>query len=158
MIWKGVNVLINKSYKKTRKTNGPSIKVHGNIISDRKLVADRFNDYFTNVAKRLVDKLGSFNSNFKDYLIDPISYSIMLSPVTEEEVLDQLDSLDTLKAAGAYDIPIFLIKLLKNEIKKPLMTLINLSFTSGSFPNSLKYAKLFLSLKQIQNLKYAITV
>ena len=60
----------------------------------------------------------------------------MLSPVTEEEVLDQLNSINTTKAAGAYNIPISLIKLLKNEITKQ-----NLSFTSGSFPKSLKYAK-----------------
>ena len=142
MIWKGITDLINKS-SKTRKTrSGTTIKVNGNMITDPKQVADNCNDYFTNVAKSLVDKLGISNSNFTDYLTDPIADSIMLSPVTEEEVLDQLNSLDTTKAAGAYDIPISLIKVVKNEIKKPLMTLINLSFTSGSFPNSLKYAKL----------------
>ena len=141
MIWKGINDLINKSSKTSKTSSGTTIKVNGNMITDPKQVADKFNDYFTKVAKSLVDKLGISNSNFKDYLKDPIADSIMLSPVTEEEVLDQLNSLDTTKAAGAYDIPISLIKLLKNEIKKPLMTLLNLSFTSSSFPNSLKYAK-----------------
>ncbi len=140
MIWKGINDLINKS-STSRKTEATSIKVNGNIIKDPKQVANKFTDYFTNVAKSLVDKLGTSNSNFKDYLKDPIAESIMLFPVTEVEVLDQINSLDSSKAAGAYDIPISLIKLLKNEIKKPLMTLTNLSFTSGSFPKSIKYAK-----------------
>ena len=40
-----------------------------------------------------------------------------------------------------YSIPISLLKILSSHITKPLCTIINDSFSSGVFPNSLKLAK-----------------
>eukprot|EP00794_Sanderia_malayensis_P021041 gene21041-23097_t len=48
------------------------------------------------MAKNLVDKPGTSNSNFKDYLQDLIAESLMLLPVTE---VDQMNNLDSSKAA-----------------------------------------------------------
>ena len=79
----------------------------------------------------------------------------MLTPVTEQEVLDQINNLNVAKAAGAYDIPVSLVKLMKNHIAKHLESLINLSFSSWSYPQSLKYAKVLPIFKA--NSKYEVS-
>ena len=78
-IWKGINELISKSNKTA--CNKISIDNNGISISDQKQVANKFNEYFTNVAQKLVDKLGKTNKVYSDYLKDPVTNSFMLSPV-----------------------------------------------------------------------------
>ena len=79
----------------------------------------------------------------------------MLTPVTEQEVLDQINNLNVAKAAGAYDVPVSLVKLMKNHIAKHLESLMNLSFSSGSYPQSLNYAKVLPIFKA--NSKYEVS-
>ena len=138
-IWKGINELISKSNKTA--CNKISIDNNGILISDQKQVANKFSEYFTNVAKKLVDKLGKTNKVYSDYLKDPVTNSFMLSPVQDTEVCNQLGALDETKSNDSYDIPVKLIKLIKNHITLPLTTLINLSFSTGYYPKLLKYAK-----------------
>ena len=43
----------------------------GLIISHQKTVANKFNDYFINVAQNLLKDLGKSNNEFQDYLKNP---------------------------------------------------------------------------------------
>ena len=44
--------------------------VAGNLISDQNVVANAFNNFFTNTAQNLVNKLSLANNHYKDYLND----------------------------------------------------------------------------------------
>ena len=104
-IWSAINEIINKSSK--AKSNEISlITANGNILEE---VANTFNEFFTNIARNLVNKLDKSKSHFTDYLTDSPSESIMLLPVTELEVFNQLNNLEASKSAGAY-LSLFLDK------------------------------------------------
>ena len=139
-IWKGVNELINKTNSKSSKNI--HLKDNGSTITDQKKVADRFNKYFTGIAQSLVNKLGKTKSKFTDYLKEPNVNSIFINPVNESEVYDQLATLDESTTADSYNIPVRLIKLIKNIITEPLTYFINLSFSSGCYPKLPKYGKI----------------
>ena len=152
-IWSGINELISKSSKTAN--NEISIKVNGVLVKNQTQVANKFNEYFTSIAKNLVDKLGNSKTSFSDYLSNPIANSFMISPVTTVEVLDKLRNLDESKAPDSYNIPTRLIKLIQIHIAEPLTSLINLSFTTGYYPKSLKYAKVVPIFKA--NSKYEVS-
>ena len=116
-----------------------------------------FNDYITGVAQNLINKLGKSITSLSDYVKDPVANSFMISSVTKSEVLDQLSNLDISKAADAYDIPVKVIKLIRNEICKPLTTLINVSLCNGYCPTSVRYAKvipIFKANSKLQGSSY----
>ena len=61
--WKGINELINRS--KSKNSNIIQLKINNAIINDSKTIADHFNRYFTNIASKLVDKLGNTTVNYE---------------------------------------------------------------------------------------------
>ena len=138
-IWMGINDLLRKSTKK--KTSDISLKIGNNIVNNQKTVANHFNEFFTGVAQNLVNKLGNTTRKFADYLPNRQSNSLFINPVSEFEVSDQISSLDAKKSSDAYDIPIKMVKAIKNEIVGPLTILINESFSTGYCPKILKFAK-----------------
>jgi hypothetical protein len=75
-------------------------------------------------------KKGSINSN-----------SFFINPTTPEEVLDELGNLDQNKAEDIYNVNIKLIKMLSSHLCYPLEDIINTSFSIGTFPNKLKFAR-----------------
>ncbi|KAG1675725.1 hypothetical protein GQR58_014551 [Nymphon striatum] len=159
-IWRGINGLLHKN--KTKNRNNFQLNIAGNLLSDRKSVANAFNHFFTNIAQNLVDKLSPAKSHYKDYLLRPNAASFFVSPVDPSEVLNELLSLNDSKAPDAYDIPVKLIKCISNSLKQPLTNLINESFSSGSQKDCIKYLGVLLdkdlSWKQhIQQVKLKIS-
>ena len=76
-----------------------------------------------------------------DYLHSNTDSSFVIPPVTTLEIVDIISSLKNGKAAGAFSIPINLLKILSNLIAEPLCTIVNGSFSTGIFPDDLKLAK-----------------
>ena len=66
---------------------------------------------------------------------------MFLNLALEFEVSDEISNLDAKKSVDAYDIPIKMIKIIKDQIIGPLTILVNESFTTGYCPTLLKYAK-----------------
>ena len=69
------------------------------------------------------------------------------APVTLEELFSITNSFKDGKAPGADNIPISVIKKSIDVISDPLLSLINLSLASGTFPDKLKIAKITPILK-----------
>ena len=44
-----------------------SLNINGKVTSDDKAVADSFNQYLTNVAQKLIDKMGPSANHFNDF-------------------------------------------------------------------------------------------
>ena len=49
---------------------------NGNILTDQKVVANRFNKFYSNVAKNLIKDLGDSPTKYQDYLRNPNENSI----------------------------------------------------------------------------------
>ena len=139
MIWSGINSLISSRSK--NKNKNVTLDVDGHLTSDKKLIADSFNEFFTQIAEKIKEKLPPTKKSFKDFLDNPCQNSFFLSPTTPEEVKNIIISLDTKKATGPYSIPRQLLHELPTEISSILSDIFNQSFKTGKFIQALKHVK-----------------
>ncbi len=95
-LWSGVKEIINtnNNYNNNQKH---CLLINGKFTSDSKMVANSFNQYFTSVAQKLVEKMEPATKDFKDFLVNSNLNSIFLDPVTPEEVNDIIANLDESK-------------------------------------------------------------
>jgi hypothetical protein len=94
------------------------------------VIANKFNEYFVNVGPNLAK--GIWKGNYRE--------SIFAEPITEHEILTEIDNLNTNKSAGHDNISAKMIKTIKQEICKSLAHIFNLTFDTGLIPESLKIA------------------
>ena len=74
------------------------------------------------------------------YLKNRNAYDLIITHISEEEVLDLINSLAN-KSSGPASIPLRLLKLVADLVVAPLCHIINISFSTGVFPDILKVAK-----------------
>ena len=127
-------VLNNKSEKSVR-----FLLINNNEITDHKLIAEHFNDYFCGIADEL-------NSNIPPSISDPVSNisfaslgSLFLSPVSCNEIVAVTNKLKN-SSYGLYNVPTKFFKMVIVYLAKPLSVIVNNSFVCGVFPNCLKKA------------------
>lgn len=134
--WKGINKLLNK-HKSTKK----KIFLDDNgIITDSKMVANKFNQYFINVADKLSKKIIKKNTKFQDYLKNPNKTSLFLSETTPDEIINIINQLDVNKSNDIYDISPKYVKLAPQPVAQ-LLSIFNRSINEGGFPEALKQQK-----------------
>ena len=79
--------------------------------------------------------------NFPESFLGPqLVNSFCLFPVTSKEIEDEIQNLNSSKATGPFSIPVYLLKILKTCLSKPLEILFNYSFINGCVPDQLKLA------------------
>ena len=109
-------------------------------ISDFSLMADKFIEYFSNIATHLDENLP--NSTFSPYTnIRRNPNSFFIYPVNEDECLSIISSLKLTKSHIDV-IPVKLFKLISPYISNILCKILNISFCSGIFPENLKMARI----------------
>ena len=62
--------------------------------------------------------------------------------------------MNTAKSVGPYSIPTNILKFSSSVLSKPLVKLLNFSFSEGTFPNLLKFANVIPVIKKRDNLDY----
>ena len=113
-----------------------------------KKVADKFNNFFTSIASKLVEKMscgpGKYTKDFfvnfyreKNVKLNEFSLSI----VSEKEVLKVVNSIGVDKATGLDNFAAKFLKDGVNKLIEPLTHVINLSIHSGVVPEDLKTAR-----------------
>ena len=117
------------------------INVENNIVTDPLVVSDSFNNYFVSIADNIRKDIPFASMHFSSFLKNPVANSIFLYPTDSIEVMDCISSLNLNKSTGPFSIPSNILSSLKPEISIPLSKIINLSFSTGIFPNNLKIAK-----------------
>jgi hypothetical protein len=80
------------------------------------------------------------NITYERYLNGNYVESMFIEPVTEYELQIEINNLSETKSAGHDDISVKMIKIISEEIIKPLTYIYNLSFETGKIPNFLKIA------------------
>nr|CAH7768100.1 unnamed protein product [Callosobruchus chinensis] len=104
------------------------------------LNAEKFNEFFTNIAKNTINQLPNTDSFEIDDCSDS-SLSFSFRQVSFIEVRDAIDSLKNTKSWDPYSINVKILKTISNLIISPLTKLINTCIEQNEFPNSLKLAK-----------------
>ena len=127
------------------------------LVTDRVSIANTFNDFFSTIATKLSEKIVPANSSFDSYLKNHNPNSFYAQPVTEDEVSNYINSLETGKSNSPNSIPTNLLKIVSDIVSKPLAKIINESFYQGVFPDLLKIANVVPILKKVPNLMYRIT-
>ena len=117
------------------------MKIGEEYSTDSKKMAKHFNKYFGTIAKNIYRqnntkiKKGMFRSLKNQNLT-----LFLLSPATEKEISNIIVFLNARKATGPNSTPNFVLKEFKEELKKRLRIITNMSFTTGQFPTKGKEA------------------
>ena len=148
-VWSGINDLI--SSRKNKRNSPSSIYISKTeLTSDPSLIANQFNDYFTTVADNLRSKIVFSKHIFTDFLKNCNSKSIFISPTDQKEVASCISSLKLNKSNSIHPK---ILTLLLEELSIILAKLINLSFSTGCFPDVLKTAKVIPFFKKDSSLE-----
>ena len=143
-------------------TNRVILRNGGKIISDTEKVADTFNKFFVNIRKTLkIDKDKQFIVETKDVVFDPVLKAIKkysahpsilrikdkmnnnvfsFRKATYEEILIEINSLDTSKSTQSEDIHFKIIKDNADIFANFILQNFNKCIIDGKFPDQLKKA------------------
>ena len=136
--------IINKLRGKTKNEIKPSFFIDEERITCRRIIANKFNNYFTSLAKNLNENKSESTSvndapPHETYFTKPCRSTIFLEDCTNDEIDEIIKDLDNGKSS---DIPITVIKA-TNTIISPILTkLYNKCFITGTFPDVLKIGKI----------------
>ena len=112
-------------------------------------IANIFNNYFSTIGEKTQAKIKHSHKKYTDYLSNE-NPDTFFSIANKEEIKFILSSLD-IKSTGPYSILSKVLNMLENDISEQLADLLNLSFTTGTFPTLLKTGlKLSLSTKKFK--------
>ena len=137
--WKGIKQIININNKRSNQVS--SLLLNNEVITDTKLIANSFNEYFCTIAEKLQSRIYHAKQNFRDYLTNSNSHSFFIGPTNSTEILSIIDNLSSNKASGPHSIPNELLHTIKYNIAEPLGNIINLSFEKGIYFENLKISK-----------------
>ena len=135
--WKQLNNILNKH----KNQQISQLCINGTLISDQKVIANKFNSYFTNVAFELNKNIPKSNNVFQDYLKNPNEHSFYVNETNPHEISLIIDDLKNSNAADIYDITSKFVKLCSSSIKKNLTILFNRSINGGIYPELFKVAQ-----------------
>ena len=121
----------------------PLVDEIGESITSTEKVANKFCKYFTNIGPNLADKIAPASKSFQDFINSVPSDSLSsFTYVTAGELKTMTTGFKDGKAPGADNIPISIVKRTLDLISDPLLSIINLSLSSGVFPDRLKISKI----------------
>ena len=143
--WKVIRSILNTSNSNTKIDE---LCINGVKITDAETMAERFNSYFSSIAKTLADKIPASQNTFQSYMMPSLPESFVLTSTTPEELISINQSLKLTHSSGADDINPYTTSALLNLLATPLSEIINCSFATGIVPPALKIAKVTPIFKQ----------
>ena len=105
-------------------------------------IANGFNKYFTEIGPQLAAKIPESQKSFTDYLGDPNENDFKFCELTEARILNFIKKMKPKSSFGEDAISNNVLKIIAPSLIKPLTHLINISLTTGFFPDQLKIAKI----------------
>ena len=136
-MWIGLNTLLNKNKKQQ---NTIYLEDQG-FISDPHNVANKFNDFFLNIAGNLSAKIVQKNTKFQDYLKNPNKSKFSLKETEPGEIVKVINKLDSKKSGDIYNISPDIVKLSNQAVAQCLSIIFNRCINDGCFPNAFKNTK-----------------
>lgn len=106
------------------------------------MMANKFSNYFTGIARSLARKIPESSASFESYLSAPsILISFGLCETYPEKILSFGHSIPLTHSRGVDDIDPYITIPCLDCISSPLTEVINCSFKSGVFREALKVVK-----------------
>ena len=143
--WSMINELLNR---KPRRKNNISKLIHKDntkttTITEPHEIANRFNDYFCNIAQRLKEEDGHLGDRGRppESTLNYSERSILAMPETSCTVTEIEKYISDLKNKATSNLAILPFKSVSKEIAPIIQHLLQASFTQGIFPSNLKCAK-----------------
>ena len=134
--WKVLNEIRNKRKKLTFPKY---INFNGNLITQRRIIIEKFNFYFVNIANNLnKNKTVDEFKNFEKFLKNRNERSAVFNDIETSEIIQIIKDLNPNKSS---DISPRILKLFTHIIAPTLTTLLNNCLRSGIFPYQLKIAR-----------------
>ena len=137
--WEGIRKIVNT--KNTINYGISQLNINGKIIEEPKDIANSVNDFFVNVGPETEKNVPKINhiSPVK-FLKNRNNFTLVIAHIYNKEILDIIKYLPN-KATGPVSIPLKILYIVADLIVFPLCHIINVSFSSGIFPDMLKVAK-----------------
>ena len=136
--WEVIKSLINK---RKSKNSYNKFNINGTMIDDPNIIADKFNDFFTNIGPSLASRIPKCNVSFRNFLKGNYDQTLFIKPVEAEEVHKIIMSLKE-GAPGIDCIHASALKYVIDDVKNPITHICQLSLSQGYFPSELKLAKI----------------
>ena len=142
-LWKGINEIISN-----RKNNRDGINCietkednKTSTITDSKIIANKFNKYFTNIAEKIL-KTRKYNGNKAyDQYLENHNKRFKITPTNSTEVMEIIKQLNPKTGTGPNSIPSFILRKISFIIATPISNLCNRSLEIGQYPDILKMAR-----------------
>ncbi len=113
-----------------------------NTITDKIVIANKFNDFFTNIGPKLAQQITMpRNKSFNNYLTKKHNHNFKFKNVSEEVILKIIDKLAPKSSCGFDGLSTKLVKTVKNAVVTPITCIVNQMLNTGIFPEKLKIAK-----------------
>ena len=137
--------------------NSVILKEGPNIVTDSNELADIFNGYFSTIANEIgqpdyIDHDDTVESIIQRHINHPSIVEIKahnncenifkFKPVTPDQVLKQMSTVNIRKATGHDNVPPKIIKLCAPELAPYFTTFLNRCIDQGKFPNDMKKAEI----------------
>lgn len=130
------------------KTSNITLDLRNNVTAEKVTVADSFNNYFSSVASKLVEKLpdqsGQYGESHFFYFYsqqEVKANGFSFEKVSEAVVLEKLKNLNSFKATGLDNIPSRFLRDAAEVITPCITHIINMSIEQGHYPNDFKLAR-----------------
>ena len=124
------------------------INSKNNELTDKKNIAQEFNNFFSTIGKKLADKIGNLKNSWSAGGERRMTDSFLLTPVTEKELNKHIMSLKNGVKGGEDEICSNIIKQYKDKLIQPIMHIVNIVFCTGVYPEVLKTAVIIPLYKQ----------
>jgi len=136
--WSVINNIIRPTRRNARQ-DIKTLKVGNNTHVENDAIAEAMNDYFTNIGKNIAESITS-NDSHQSFLTGNYPRSFFFSPISQNEVYNIIMSMKNKKSSKA-EVPINVLKHVSQLISPVIAHTVNLSLATGSFPASLKVAR-----------------
>ena len=137
--WDAIRKIVN--VKKSTHFSISQLNINGKITDDSVEITNKINNYFVNVGPQTEKGVPKVPHMTPDkFLKNRNQLDFIIAHISEEEILKIIESLPN-KSFGPASIPLKLLKIVADIIVLPLCHIINLSFSTGVFPEVWKVAK-----------------
>ena len=147
--WNLLRTAINKQSAKDILPS--SFKYNNTLITDAKEIADNFNNFFVNIGWELSNNIANTDTDFATYLDPPNQYSMFFDPIDANNILDIVKNIKSKTSMDNNNISTNLLKKSIVHITEPLSHIINISLSTGVFPEEMKVAKVIPIFKSGDN-------
>ena len=136
--WTGINDLIRSSH---RSSHINQILHNNKTINDPKQMADTFNNFFISVGLNTDNEIPKTPKSPLSFLKNRVINNFSFNAISTYDVMSVILQLDEKKSSGPSDVLLNVLRISAPILVPHLVSIFNLSFKSGIFPDLMKLAK-----------------